>query len=140
MCCVTHAIHAQLVFKMDADSMINAIVHFRSRRPGLMTLISDCGTNLIGADSIMCKEMETWRNSLVQWLQERGVEWSFITSSTPHLGGLWERVVALFKKHKLPALHEAMFSTSIPFNTIIIEAEGILNRHPHGDARFGRKP
>ena len=118
-----------MVFKMDAVSMVNAIVRFTSRRPGLTTLISDRGTNLIGADSIMRKEMEAWRNSSVQRLQERGVEWSFITSGMPHLGGLWERVVALFKKHIASATRVDVLHVDT-FNTIVVEAEGILNRRP----------
>ena len=128
-CCVTRAVHVELVYKMDADSMINAIVRFTARRPGLTTLISDQGTNLVGADAILRKEMQAWRNSSVQRLHEKGIEWSFIVAGTPHLGGLWERMVGLFKRHIASATRGDVLHVDA-FNTIVIEAEGILNRRP----------
>ena len=36
-------------------------------------------------------------------LAARGWTWSWIPVTTPHYGGIWERVVSLFKRH-LPAL------------------------------------
>ena len=34
-CLVTLSVHAELVYKLDADSMVNAIVRFAERRPGM---------------------------------------------------------------------------------------------------------
>ena len=73
--------------------------------------------------------MESWRNSAANRLQERGIEWSFIVAGTPHLGGIWERVVGLFKKHIASATRGDVLHVDT-FNTIVIEVEGILNKRP----------
>ena len=109
--------------------MVNAIIRFSSRQPGATTFISDHGTNLVGADAIMRREMESWRNSAANCLQERGIEWSFIVAGTPHLGVIWERVVVLFKKHIASATRGDVLHVDT-FNTIVIEVEGILNKRP----------
>ena len=55
--------------------------------------------------------------------------WEFNPPHAPHRGGVWERVVALFKKHigRIQEVNTQTISYDI-FNTIIVEAEGILNR------------
>ena len=42
-CLVTRSVHAELVFKLDADSMINAIIQFAERCPGARRFTSDRG-------------------------------------------------------------------------------------------------
>ena len=128
-CCVTRAVHAELVYKLDADSMINAITRFTARRPGVRTFISDRGTNLVGADAILRREWNSWRESVAPELHKKNLEWTFIPAGTPHYGGLWERVVSLFKKHIMSATRGDILHVDT-FNTIVIEIEGILNRRP----------
>ena len=128
-CCVTRSIHVEIVYKMDANALINAITRFTSRRPGVTSFISDRGTNLIGADRILRQEMELWRNSSVNALAEKGLEWSFIPAGTPSYGGVWERCVGLLKRHLVSATKGDVLHVDT-FNTIIIEIEGILNRRP----------
>ena len=128
-CCVTRAVHVELVYKLDADSMINAITRFVARRPGVRTFISDRGTNLVGADAILRREWNSWRESVAPELHKKGLEWTFIPAGTPHYGGLWERVVGLFKKHIASATRGDILHVDT-FNTIVIEIEGILNRRP----------
>ena len=128
-CCSTRAVHAEIVYKLDADSMINAIVRFSSRRPGVSYLISDRGTNLVGADSILRKEMISWNSSVTDNLRKKGIEWEFIPARTPHYGGFWERMVALFKKHIVSATKGDVLHIDV-FNTIVIESENVLNRRP----------
>ena len=50
-CFETRSVHAECVFKLDADSALNAIVRFCARRPGLTKLFSDRGTNFQGAEA-----------------------------------------------------------------------------------------
>ena len=45
-CMESRAVHTEAVFKIDADSAINAIVRFKARRPGVKNMFSDRGTNL----------------------------------------------------------------------------------------------
>ena len=128
-CCVTRAVHAELVYKLDADSMINAITRFTARRPGVRTFLSDRGTNLVGADAILRREWNSWRETVAPELHKKNLEWTFIPAGTPHYGGLWERVVGLFKKHITSATRGDILHVDT-FNTIVVEIEGILNRRP----------
>ena len=62
-------------------------------------------------------------------LQRRGLQWDFITPQTPHYGGVWERIVGLFKRH-LAAISTGAILHVDTFNTAVIEVEGILNCRP----------
>ena len=128
-CFLSRAVHVETVQKMDSSSFINAIVRFSSRRPGLKKLVSDNGTNFVGANAILKKEMEAYRNSSTQLLATRGIEWEFIPAHTPHRGGVWERIVGLFKR-MLATLGKGDATKYDVFHTTIIEMEATLNRRP----------
>ena len=92
-------------------------------------LYSDRGTNFIAANSILTKELEEINKKATPLLAKKGITWQFNPPHAPHRGGVWERVVGLFKKtlsgiSKGDVLHYDTFATAI------IEAEGILNRRP----------
>ena len=55
-CFSSRAIHLEMVDKMDSDSFMNALIRFSGRRPGLEKLVSDNGTNFVGAKNIIAKE------------------------------------------------------------------------------------
>ena len=128
-CMRTRAVHAEMVFNLDAASAINAIVRFAARRPGVQSFISDCGTNLTSADRILKRELAKICNDAAPALQRRSLEWKFIPPGTPHYGGVWERMVSLFKKHLKVVLERDPPHVDI-FNTTIVEIEGIINRRP----------
>ena len=52
-----------------------------------------------------------------------------IPANTPHYGGVWERMVGLFKKHLATTLSGDAMNVDT-FNTVIVEIEAILNRRP----------
>lgn len=91
--------------------------------------ISDCGTNLVGANRVMKEEMQSWNASSTVELQRRGLQWDFIPPGTPHYGGIWERIAALFKKHLASITSGHVLHYDV-FQTAVIEVEGILNRRP----------
>ena len=128
-CLSTRAVHAELVYHLDADSMINAIVRFNARRPGVRRFTSDRGTNLVASNSILRKEMEKWNASIETDLQKKGIEWNFIPAGTPHYGGVYERIVGLFKRKLATAVAGDILHVDT-FHTIVVEAEAILNRRP----------
>ena len=93
----------------------------------MSSFISDRGTNLIGAEAVLRKEMESWRNQSVNRLLEKGLMWTFIPAGTPHFGGVHERMVGLLKRHLVSATKGDVLHVDT-FNTIVIEIEGIMNR------------
>ena len=128
-CFESRAVHAEVVFKLDADAAINAIMRFRARRPALQKMFSDRGTNFVSANSILKAELQSLNENLSAELMKRGLEWQFNPAHAPHRGGVWERVVGLFKKHLATAISGEV-PTYDTFNTTIIEIEAILNRRP----------
>ena len=128
-CLSTRAVHTELVYHLDADSMINAIVRFNARRPGVRRFTSDRGTNFVAANSILKKEMEKWNASISIELQKKGIEWNFIPAGTPHYGGVYERVVGMFKRKLATAVAGDILQVDT-FHTIVVEAEATLNRRP----------
>ena len=128
-CMVSRAVHVEVLFKMDTEAMINAIIRFAARRQTVRRFISDCGTNLVGANRVMKEEMQSWNASSTVALQQHGLQWDFIPPGTPHYGGVWERVVSLFKKHLASITSGHVLHYDV-FQTAVIEVEGILNRRP----------
>ena len=128
-CLETRSVHAEIVRKMDASSLINALVRFTARRPGLQRIISDQGSNFKGADNLLRRETEDLSKKIQPELAARGWSWTWIPVATPHYGGIWERVVGLFKKH-LAAIEKDDSLHIETFTTVITEIEAIVNRRP----------
>ena len=128
-CMESRAVHTEAVFKIDADSAINAIIRFKARRPGVKNMFSDRGTNFVAANSILKKEVEELNRASTSKLMEEGIEWSFNPANAPHRGGAWERIIGLFKKHLSSALlgDTPKYDT---FTTTVTEIEAIMNRRP----------
>ena len=86
-CFESRAVHAEVVFKLDADSAINAITRFNSRRPGMNHLYSDRGTNFVAANSILTKDLEAINKKAAPSLAKRNITWQFNPPHAPHRGG-----------------------------------------------------
>ena len=128
-CFSSRAVHAECVSKLDADSFINAVVRFTSRRPGLRKFVSDNGTNFVATNVILRQQLENFRRQSVVPLATRGIEWEFIPPGMPSYGGCWERVVGLFKR-MIASLGRAKAHRFDAFSTAIISMESVLNRRP----------
>ena len=126
----SRALHTEIVFTLDASALMNAIHRFSSRRPGLKKLISDNGSNLRAAASILKKELKKLNEDLQPGLQKMGVEWEFIPPRNPHRGGVWERIVGLIKAHMATALSSGDVPKIDTFQTALIAIEAVINRRP----------
>ena len=128
-CMSTRSVHAEIVMKQDAASLILAIARFSARNPSVRHFISDRGTNMTAADKILKKHLADYNEAAAPELKKKGIQWDFIPAATPHYGGCWERVVGLFKKHlKALAIGDSIHLDV--FQTAIVEIEAALNRRP----------
>ena len=114
---------------MDADTAIQAIIKFNARRPGLNKLYSDQGSNFTAADKILKRELAEINKNAIPGLAKMGISWEFNPAWAPHRGGVWERIVSLFKKHLKIAVSGDILQDKT-FETIVIECEAVLNRRP----------
>ncbi|GFT18855.1 integrase catalytic domain-containing protein [Trichonephila clavipes] len=89
-------------------------------------------TNFVGANSQLkafYKTLNFTDQNLAAYFTEEGIEWNFIPSRAPHMGGLWEADIKSVKYHVKRALGRSRL-TYEEFETVIIQVEGILNSRP----------
>ena len=132
VCLSTSAIHLELVTDYTADAFIAAYKRFTARRGICATLLSDCGTNLRGADSklrdlfsLTSKELGV----LASLLAKDGTQWRFNPPAAPHFGGKWEAGVKSVKYHLRRVIGDQLF-TFEEMTTLLTQIEAVLNSRP----------
>ncbi|CAG7784723.1 unnamed protein product [Allacma fusca] len=134
VCFTTHAIHLEPVSDLTTDAFIAALKRFVSRRGLCSDMSSDCGTNFVGADKELQKDLEILRTSdglrkVTSSLSSVGIRWHFNPPSAPHFGGLWEAGVKLVKNH----MKRVMGTTTLNFEeltTVLAQIEACVNSRP----------
>lgn len=131
VCCVTRAIHLELVSDYSSEEFRSAYERFTSRRGVPAHLYSDNAKNFVGASN----ELENYLLELGQNVElcndliTRGTEWNFIPPSAPHFGGLWEAGVKSVKHHLRRVVGLLKFNFE-EFYTILTRIEAALNSRP----------
>ena len=130
-CMTTRAIHLEVVFSLSTDSFICALRRFVSRRGNIGHVYSDNGTNFVGANKILRREIEKWnQNHIAAFLQQRDVDWHFNTPSASHFGGAWERLVRSVRRVLNSLSPRQTVFTDESLSTLLTEVEGIVNSRP----------
>ena len=130
-CLVTRAVHLEMAYSLDTDSFINAFIRMTARRGTPSYVISDNGTNFVGAE----KEMREKINELDQekmvkkTTQHHKIEWKFNPPSSPHFGGAFESMIKSAKRAIRAILGDAEI-TDEELHTAICGVEGLLNSRP----------
>lgn len=110
-CLATRAVHLEIVQDLSTSEFINAFRRFKARRGTPQSLLSDNGTQFVGAAKILA------------------IEWNFITPQAPWKGGVYERLIGLFK-NTLKATIGRKLVTRDEFLDIVTQIEGMLNMRP----------
>ncbi|ROT72633.1 hypothetical protein C7M84_008994 [Penaeus vannamei] len=98
-CLVTRAIHIEVVESMETDFYINAFRRFIARRGPVTSIRSDNGTNLVGAEKELRKELEKLKHSVIaEVMLLKGVTWQFNPPHASHFGGVWERQIRTIRR------------------------------------------
>ena len=102
-CLVVRAVHLEVISSMDTDACVTAVRRFIARRGQPLTILSDNGTNFVGAK----REFDEFfrkldQNSIEDRLRIKGIQWSMNPSAAPHFGGIWERMVRSCKISTTP--------------------------------------
>ncbi|XP_063386208.1 uncharacterized protein LOC134672238 [Cydia fagiglandana] len=129
-CLATRAIHLELAASLSSDSAILALRRLIARRGQPTMILSDCGTNFVGAN----RELRTaLRNLNAERLQgealSKGIEWRFNPPAAPHMGGTWERLIRSVKNALHAILKERAPSEEV-LHTAMLEAELVVNSRP----------
>ena len=86
-CLTMRAVHIEVVLKLNTDSCLNAIMRFIARRDKPNTIISDKGTNFVGAEREFAEYVASWnKEGIEEHLVQRGIRWKFNPPAAPHFG------------------------------------------------------
>ena len=128
--CTTRAVHIELVSDLTSEAFLAALSRFTDRRGCPSTILSDDGTNFVGAN----RELRDLQNLLTSTsTQDRiqtfsgahHIEWKFSPSHLPHFGGPWEAGIKNMKivLKKIAGPHHLTFK-------VLTAAEATLNSRP----------
>lgn len=136
ICLTTRAVHVEISPDMSTDSFLNALKRFLARRGPVQKIMSDHGTNFVGARSYL-KELYAFLKSAEytkKWSEEMSnhrIDWQMIPPNAPHFGGGWESAVKAFKAHLIRVMG-AQILTYEEFLTVLCQIEAVLNSRPLG--------
>ena len=94
----TRAVHIEVVPSFDTSSCVTGVESFIARRSAPTTIMSDNGTNFVGAQKELLACTESWNNLVPAVFVQKGIEWKFNPLSAPHHGGSWEELVTSVKR------------------------------------------
>lgn len=132
VCMATRAVHLEATSDLSTASFLAAFRRFVSRRGRCARLTSDNGTNFRGAErelrEILDAASDFYRECRSR-LAADGTEWTFISPSAPHIGGLWEAGVKSTKHHLRKVLGEQR-PTYEELSILLCQGEACLNSRP----------
>ena len=98
-CLIMHVVNIEIVPKLDTDSCLNAIMRYIAPKGKPVKMISDNGTNFVGAERELAEYIQA-RNKerIYEHLIQRGIRWKFHPPVAPHFGRVWGRLVRNCKK------------------------------------------
>lgn len=133
VCFSTKAVHLEVVTDLSTSAFIAAFRRFIARRGLISDLYSDCGSNFIGAKSVITRKMSDvehqWHEAMAKELSNYQTRWHFNPPGSPHFGGIWEAGVKSVKHH----LKRIIGTTKLAydeFETVIVQIESCLNSRP----------
>lgn len=130
VCLVTRAVHLELVSDMTTQAFIAAFRRLVARRGQVKEIVSDHGTNFVGAHN----EFKRLKEHLIElsnypFANEFNLKWRFNTERASHHGGIFEAAVKSAKRHliRVIGLQSLTFEE---YTTILTQVEGCLNSRP----------
>lgn len=129
-CLTTRAIHIEISHSLSTDSCIMALQNCFARKGTPIQIISDRGTNFVGASKEL-KEAQALidNNKLIKEFSTPSTSWKFNPPASPHMGGAWERLIQSIKKI-LAEFKLGRAPTDEVLRNAMIKIENIVNSRP----------
>ena len=104
-------------------AFINALRRFLARRGQVHKILSDQGTNFLGAQTILQSKKVACE------MINKNIEWEFIPAGASHFGGVWERMIGIVRWF-LEVIVGMQMLTDDSLNTLFCEIECTVNSRP----------
>ncbi|XP_044175338.1 uncharacterized protein [Acropora muricata] len=126
-CLSTRVVHLEVAFSLDADSFLNAFTRFTSRRGLPKQMVSDCGTNFVGAVNELKELISELDQDKIQ--QSTTNREDLTRPGAPHFGGIHEAMIKSAKK----AIYGVIGTSDVTDEELITAVTGVeslLNARP----------
>ncbi|KXJ74125.1 hypothetical protein RP20_CCG014327 [Aedes albopictus] len=123
------AVHLDVVHSLSTQSCLMAIRRFACKRGAPEQIFSDNATCFRGADAVIRKTIRNINEECAEKLISAVTSWHFNPPGTPHMGGIWERMVRSVKE-ALKAFDDGRKLTDEILSTSLAEAEDMINTRP----------
>ena len=129
-CTGTRAVHLEMAYDLSTDSFLNTLSRFTSRRGIPGDIVSDNGSNFVGAVHELKKLVGDFdQQKICNKLTALGTTWHFNPPAAPHFGGIHESMVKSAKKAVYAVLTSAEV-TDEELHTCFVAAESLVNSRP----------
>lgn len=126
------AVHLDVVSELSTAAFIASLDRFVSRRGLCRLIISDCGTNFVGARRYLTEMQQLmldYHDEIASELTKREIIWQLNPPTGSHFGGIFESGVRSMKKH-LKSVVGLQVLTYEELATVLAKTEAILNSRP----------
>ena len=131
-CLNTRAVHLELAVDLSTMEFIQVLRRFFSIRGYPAVLLSDNGSQMVGAERELREMVEGLdSDKLRDFCAERSINWLFTAPAAPHQNGCAEALVKSCKRALKKAIGEQVLS---PFElyTCLLEVGNLVNQRPIG--------
>lgn len=131
-CLSSRAIHIEMLEDLTTDSFINALRCFIGIRGAVRQIVSDQGTNFVGAKNELTKAlMEIDKDRLATYLAQKQCEFIMNVPNASHMGGVWERQIRTIRSVLSSVLSQSVGRLNdFSLRTFLYEAMAIVNSRP----------
>ncbi len=134
ICLATKAVHLELVSSLSTADFLAAFRRFVARRGCPVEVLSDNGTNFVGANRELQElyqhlDSQESKQEICEYFTSNRITWKFSPGRAPHFGGLWEAAVKSTKS-LLKKLLGSQSLTVEEYWSVLVDVESILNSRP----------
>ena len=131
-CLNTRAVHLVLAVDCSTMKFLQVLRRFLSIRGQPAIMMSDNGTQFVGAERELKEMVVGWdKKTLQEFCAERGMEWKFIMPNAPHHNGCAEAMVKSCKRALKKVVGNQML-TPFELYTYLLESANLVNQRPIG--------
>ena len=130
LCLQTHCCHLEMATSLETGTFLNAFVRMAARRGWPTKVLSENGTNFVGADKEIKELVSQLDHDRIQRVTStQGVDWHFNPPLAPHFGGVFESMIKSAKRAICCVLKEADINDE-ELETTFVGVESLMNSRP----------